>query len=119
MTLQTVAAAGIAGVWIFHGVYSKLLNRIPRHREIVGRVLGSRLAAPVTMLIGAAEVLVGVWVLAGIWRVPCAAVQTAALLSMNALEIWRARDLLISPAGMLALNAAFLALVWWWALHAR
>ena len=34
---------------------------------------------------------------------------------MNFLEILLARDLLISAAGMVALNLGFIALIWYWA----
>jgi hypothetical protein len=51
--------------------------------------------------------------------VPCAAVQTAALVSMNVLEIMLAADLLLSAVGMLVLNAGFIASVWWWATAPR
>ena len=106
----------IGSVWIFHGLYSKLLNGIPRHREIVGRVLGTERAVPVTMGVGALEVMLGLWALSRRRRRECALVQTLAIAAMNALEIARARDLLLSAPGMLLLNAAFLAVVWVWAL---
>jgi hypothetical protein len=102
----------IAAVWIFHGLYSKLLRAIPRQEAIVAKVLGPRVAPLATTLIGMGEVVLGVWVLSGWAKVPCAGVQTAALVSMNALEILLAKDLLISATGMLLLNAGLLALVW-------
>lgn len=105
----------IGAVWIFHGLYSKILNGIPRHREIVARILGERRAVWLTRLIGGGEVLLGLWVFTGVAPLLCAGVQTLGLVAMNALEIRRARDLLISPWGMVALNAGYLALVWTWA----
>jgi hypothetical protein len=107
----------IGGVWVFHGLYSKILNGIPRHRMIVGRIFGDELAGPIVMTIGALEIALGLWALSGRWRIPCALVQTLAIASMNAIEILRAKDLLISAVGMLVLNAAFLFLVWCWALR--
>lgn len=103
----------IGGVWVFHGLYSKLLDGIPRHRLIVGRILGEDLASWATPTIGLAEVLLGLWAFSG-WRPKtCAAVQTLAIIGMNAFEILWARDLLISAPGMVALNLGFLALVWY------
>jgi 1,6-anhydro-N-acetylmuramate kinase len=116
MTAHQVAGSLVASVWIFHGLYSKLLHGIPRHREIVARVLGPAFATPVTIAVGLAEILLGAWVLTGHARIACATIQTLALIAMNTLEIWRARDLLIHPTGMVALNLAFLALAWWWAV---
>jgi uncharacterized membrane protein YphA (DoxX/SURF4 family) len=106
----------IGGVWIFHGLYSKLLRRIPRHRAIVARILGEHHADLATNAIGIAEICLGIWVMTGWQRVPCAAVQTLALIAMNTLEIRLAADLLISARGMVALNAAFLVVIWCWAL---
>jgi uncharacterized membrane protein YphA (DoxX/SURF4 family) len=103
----------VGSVWLFHGLYSKLLDGIPRHRLIVARVLGDEVAAAATIAIGLLEILLGVWVL--VHRLPrvCAAVQTAAVVAMNALEIARAPDLLVSAPGMLVLNAGFLAIGWY------
>lgn len=119
MTWLEGLGAGIAAVWIFHGLYSKLLKGIPRHERIVARVLGERWAPVVIKLVGVAEVLLGVWFLTGWWRAGAALVQTLALVTMNALEIRHARDLLISPWGMVALNALLVAAGWYWALAPR
>ena len=106
----------IGSVWVFHGLYSKILNGIPRHRLIVGKILGATNAGVFTRIIGLLEVLLGVWVFAGWQPMGCAAVQTAALIAMNALEILLAKELLISAVGMVILNLGFVALIWRWAL---
>jgi uncharacterized membrane protein YphA (DoxX/SURF4 family) len=108
----------IGSVWIFHGLYSKILDGIPRHRSIVGRILGQGIARPATIVIGMLEVLLGIWVFSGRKRRACALVQTVAIAAMNTLEILLARDLLISATGMVALNLAFLAIVLYWAIGA-
>ena len=107
----------IGGVWIFHGLWSKVLGQIPRHEGIVGRVLGDSAAAPATIIIGLGEIALGIWVFSGWFRRSCATLQTVALVAMNTLEILLARDLLISAPGMVALNLFFLGVVWYWALH--
>ena len=115
-----LAAQGLIGaVWIFHGLYSKLLNGIPRHRQIIGRILGESRASTATVVIGLGEIAVGIWALSGWQRVLCASAQTAALVAMNVIEIALAADLLISAIGMLLLNGTFLTVVWTWALAAR
>lgn len=106
----------IGAVWVFHGLYSKILNGIPRHRLIVGRILGEANAGFATKVIGLLEVLLGVWVFIGWQPVVCAVVQTGAIVSMNTLEIILAGELLISAVGMVFLNLGFLALIWLWAL---
>jgi hypothetical protein len=106
----------IGSVWVFHGLYSKILNGIPRHRMIVGKILGAANAGIATKTIGLLEVLLGVWVFTGWQPVPCAIVQTATIVAMNTLEIALAGEFLISAIGMVILNLGFLALVWSWAL---
>jgi uncharacterized membrane protein YphA (DoxX/SURF4 family) len=106
----------IGSVWVFHGLFSKVSNGIPRHRQIVGRILGEGIADRATLAIGILEVLLGLWIFSGLRRRACALVQTLALVSMNLLEILLARDLLISAACMVALNLGFIALIWYWAV---
>lgn len=113
--LEIAVRVFIAGVWIFHGLFSKILDGIPRHRLIVGKILGDEFAAPATILIGCLEILLGCWGLSGKYRKPCAGLMTMALVSMNTLEIILARELLISAVGMVLLNLAFIAMIWWWA----
>lgn len=106
----------IGAVWVFHGLYSKILNGIPRHQLIVAKILGANRAFAATKAIGLLEVLLGGWVFLGWFPVVCAVVQTVALVAMNALEIALAAELLISAMGMVLLNVGFLSLVWFWAL---
>ena len=107
----------IGSVWVFHGLYSKILNGIPRHRLIVAKILGAANAGIFTKVIGLLEVLLGLWAFTGWQPVGCAVVQTAAIVGMNALEICLAGELLISAVGMVILNLGFLTLVWNWALY--
>ncbi len=107
----------IGSVWVFHGLYSKILNGIPRHRLIVAKILGASNAGIFTKGIGLLEVLLGLWAFTG-WRPSgCAMAQTAAIVGMNTLEICLARELLISAVGMVILNLGFLFLIWHWALY--
>jgi hypothetical protein len=116
-TFHTAAQIVIGSVWVFHGLYSKILNGIPRHRLIVAKILGGSNAGISTKVIGVLEVLLGLWAFTGWQRVGCAVVQTAAIVGMNTLEICLADELLISAAGMVILNLGFLTLGWYWALY--
>ena len=111
---------GTATVWIAFGA-AKLFDLVPRHRKIVAAVLGESAAGPVTRLIGGAEVGLGLWILSGVRPRTCAATQTVAIATMNALELRMARDLLLAPVPMVCANIAFLAAGWACALdaHAR
>jgi hypothetical protein len=115
---RRLLGCGIGFVWCFHGFYSKILDGIPRHRMIVGRILGENSAQSATIAIGVLEVLLGVWAVSGHKRPTCALAQTLAIVGMNTLEIILANDLLISAPGMVVLNLVFLSVVWFWALAA-
>ena len=107
---------GIALVWLVFGGLFKALGLLPRHRRIIARVVGEARAGPVLRLVAAGEVAIGLWMLYGRLLVPCVALQSVALVTMNALELRRARDLLLSPRAMLAANAVLLAAGWYVAL---
>ena len=113
---RKMLGAALASVWVFHGLYSKILHGIPRHRQIVARILGDGFAEPLTLAVGLLEVLLGVWIFTGRKRPICALVQTLAIVGMNTLEIVFADDLLISATGMVVLNLVFLGFAWLWAL---
>src|ERR1700722_11701834 len=102
--VQVLSQITIGSVWIFHGLYSKILSGIPRHWLIVGRILGNKIAGGATKAIGLLEVLLGLWVFMGWHRIACAVAQTTAIFGMNTLEIILAGDLLISAIGMVILN---------------
>jgi hypothetical protein len=113
---HVLAQIFLGSVWVFHGLYSKILNGIPRHRLIVGKILGAKTASVATNTIGTLELLLGLWTFTGWQPLKCAVVQTTAIVAMNSLEIFLARELLISAVGMVILNLGFLSLVWYWAL---
>lgn len=117
-TFHIVSQIVIGSVWVFHGLYSKILDGIPRHRLIVGKILGVANPGIATKAIGLLELLLGVWTFTGWQPVGCATVQTAAIVAMNTLEICLAGELLISAIGMVILNLGFLTLVWHWAIFA-
>jgi hypothetical protein len=108
---------GVALVWLAFGIGAKVLNLVPRHRAIVARVLGEGLAGPLIIAIGLAEALLGLWMASGFQTLACVALQTAAIVIMNTLEIWRARDLLLFPWKMVALNVCLLCAAWYVALR--
>lgn len=112
---RVVAALRIAtaAVWLVFGLVFKLLDFVPRHRMIVATVLGESFAGPITMAIGAAEGVMGLWILSGFRPRLCAAAQTLAIVTMNALELRLAKDLLLAPVPMVLANTALLAAGWY------
>jgi len=106
--------SAVAAVWIYEGLWCKLLGGEKRQREIVEQVprFGPRIGGAFLKVLGAVEVGVAVWVLAGVHPVAGAAVQTLLLAALNASGLVFARRLIHDPAGMVVKNFAFLVLVW-------
>ena len=107
---------GIASVWLLFGLFFKALDGVPRHRQIVARVVGADRAGFVLWFVALGEIALGLWMLVGRFLPVCAAIQTAALATMNSLELRHARDLLLSPIGMVCANVVLLSLGWYVAL---
>jgi hypothetical protein len=104
----------IALVWLYQGLWCKLLVREPRHQAIIRTVpyLEGAQARAALFILGAAEACLGAWVASG-WRAPQAAlVQTGLVLLMNGGGIIWARRIIPDPTGMLVQNFVFLTLVW-------
>ncbi len=104
----------IALVWLYQGLWCKLLDRAPQHRKIVGAVpfLDSSQARQALFVLGSLECVLAVWVLSGFRAHEAALVQTLLLASMNIAGIFWARSLIADPVGMLLQNFVFLLLVW-------
>ena len=92
-------------VWWGNGLLCKVLDMVPRHQEIVARILGDTHAREITVMIGCGEVLLGFWILSG-WRWRWSVtVQVLGVLVMNVIEFMMARELLLfgSWNGLIAL----------------
>lgn len=82
-------------VWIANGLFCKVLNLVPRHQEIVARILGDAYAKPLTMLIGVFEIAMAVWILSGYKTRANAVAQILVVATMNIIEYFIAYDLLL------------------------
>ena len=106
--------ASIAAVWVYEGLWCKILGRMQSQVEVVAAVprLGPRFAPLFLKALGIVEVAIAVWVMTGIAPGLCAIVQTALLVVLNANGLIWARRIIHDPAGMVVKNFAFLVLVW-------
>jgi hypothetical protein len=93
--LHTVLTHGIAAVWLANGLLCKVLHLVPRHEQIVARILGATYAPLLTRAIGVAEILMAVWVISRLKPRFCALAQLGLIAFMNALEFILAPDLLL------------------------
>lgn len=85
----------IATVWIVNGFFCKVLNLVPRHEQIVSRILGNDLSRLLTILIGLSEIIMAVWILSGYKTKLNAIAQITIVATMNTLEFIIVPDLLI------------------------
>ena len=119
MTLPTrpdpkLIRASIALVWLYEGLWCKLLGGVPRQAEVIAAApfIGPATAGAALITLGLAECGIAAWVLSG-WRMrPAALVQTVLLIAMNAGGTIWARRLIPDPGGMIVKNLAFLVLIW-------
>ncbi|HUY82501.1 MAG TPA: DoxX-like family protein [Acidobacteriaceae bacterium] len=104
----------IAAVWIYEGLWCKMLGRRPDQKDTAALVpfVGPGLARMFLVGLGVVECAFGVWTLSG-WQLWWAAlVQTAALVAMNTAGLIWARRSIHDPAGMLVKNFVFVILMW-------
>jgi len=85
----------IAAVWIANGLFCKVLNLVPRHQEIVARIIGNAHAGVLTRAIGFSEMAMAVWILTGFKTKLNAITQVVVIVTMNSLEFILAPDLLL------------------------
>lgn len=104
----------VAGVWLYEGLWCKLLARAPNEFAIVEAVprFGPRFGRPFLYALGAVEVGLGLWVLSGLAPGLCALAQTVLLVALNANGLLWSRHLIHDPGGMVFKNFAFLVLAW-------
>jgi hypothetical protein len=106
--------AAVAAVWLYEGLWCKLLRGQPHEFEVVEAVpyFGPRIGALFLKVLGVVEVALAVWTLSAVAPVACATVQTLLLVSLNACGLVWARHIIHDPAGMVVKNSAFLVLAW-------
>ncbi len=85
----------ISVVWLANGLFCKVLNLVPRHEQIVARILGEDYSRPLTTLIGLSEVVMAVWVLSKFKSKFNAIAQILVVAVMNTLEFILVPDLLL------------------------
>jgi hypothetical protein len=104
----------VAAVWLYEGLWCKLLGRERRQLEVVEAVprLGPAVGALFLKMLGAVEVAMAMWAVSGMTPVPCVVAQTLLLVTLNANGLLWARHVIHDPGGMVVKNIAFLTLAW-------
>ena len=106
--------AAVAGVWVYEGLWCKILGREANQLRIVEAVprFGALLGPAFLQTLGWLELALGVWVIGGWSPVACALAQTLLLVTLNVNGLLWSRSLIHDPAGMVFKNFAFLVLAW-------
>jgi hypothetical protein len=92
---KQITTYSIAAVWFINGAVCKLLNLVPRHREIVGAIMGNEHEALLTTLIGIGEIFMAIWVISGYRERLNAITQIVLIVVMNAIEFAVVPELLL------------------------
>jgi hypothetical protein len=86
---------GIAIIWLANGLFCKVLNLVPRHQQIVARILGDKYSGTLTILIGLSEIAMAIWISSGIKTRLNTIAQIIIIATMNTLEFLLVPDLLL------------------------
>ncbi len=109
-----IIRSSVAAVWLYEGLWCKLLGRLPSQSEVVAAVpgLGPRFGPAFLKLLGLVETGLAAWVLSGIAPAVCTIAQAVLLVTLNVNGLLWARHRIHDPAGMVIKNIAFLVLAW-------
>lgn len=110
--LHILATIFISLVWFINGFFCKVLNLVPRHQEIVGRILGLEYAGLFTKAIGVSEILMVVWIVSRIKSRWCAIFQMAIVGTMNIIETILVPDLLLFGRINIVFASMFIFLIY-------
>lgn len=93
--LHKIISYLIAAIWLINGLFCKVLNLVPRHEQIVSRILGDDHSRILTILIGLSEIGMSVWIVIGFKKRLNSLLQIIIVAIMNILEFILVPDLLL------------------------
>ncbi len=85
----------IATIWIVNGLFCKVLNLVPRHEQIVAKILGTEHSGLLIIVIGFSEIFMAIWILSNIKSRLNAIAQILIIAVMNTLEFILVPDILL------------------------
>lgn len=96
----------LALIWLYNGLWLKILDVDPHHLEIVQSVFSVSInqAANFLNLIGALETLLGIGIISGLFHRFVNYFQVFILLAMNTIGIVSGEGSISNPAGLLIMN---------------
>lgn len=94
-SLYKLLTFSIATIWIVNGLFCKVLNLVPRHQQIVAKILGNEHAQLFTIIIGISEIFMAIWILSNVKPGFNAIVQILIIATMNVVEFILVPDMLL------------------------
>jgi len=102
----------ISLVWLINGLYAKVLGFVPRHQEIVARILGSEISFVAVKVIGALEICMFIWIISRKFSRLAAVMQIIIVMTMNILEFILVPDLLLYGRMNIIIALVFVCVVY-------
>lgn len=109
----------IALVWIANGLFCKVLNLVPRHEEIVSKILATEHPRIWTLIIGFAETGMAAWIITGFFTRLNAITQIMMIAAMNILEFILVPDLLLWGRFNALFAGIFILVIFWNEFHLK
>jgi hypothetical protein len=94
-TIHRLLTYSIATIWLANGLFCKVLNLVPRHQQIVAKILGNEHSRLLTIVIGCSEIFMVIWILSNIKSRLNALIQIIIIATMNTLEFILVPELLL------------------------
>lgn len=85
----------ISLVWLINGLFAKVIGLVPRHQQIVERILGGDISFLAVKVIGVLEIFMFIWVISKKFSRLCSITQILIVMTMNIMEFIIAPDLLL------------------------
>ncbi|NOS85326.1 MAG: hypothetical protein HOP31_09315 [Ignavibacteria bacterium] len=102
----------ISLVWLINGLYAKVLGFVPRHKQIVSKILGSDISFIAVKVIGVLEICMFIWVISRKFSRLAAVMQIIIVLTMNILEFILVPDLLLFGRMNIIIALVFVCVVY-------
>lgn len=111
-TLHKILTILISLVWLINGLFAKVLGFVPRHQEIVAKILGNGISFIAVKVIGVLEIGMFIWVISRKYSRLAAIMQIAVVLTMNVLEYIIAPELLLFGRLNIVIAVFFVSVVY-------
>ena len=103
----------VALIWLANGLVCKVLNLVPRHEQIVARILGDENSRLFTILIGLSEIIMAIWILTKFKSKLNAIAQISIVAVMNIIEFILVPELLLWGRFNITFAFIFISIVYY------